>query len=49
MYKLYPFGKTNTQQASVRAHTLPKITAETRINLSINYNTKNKQTKILHL
>lgn len=27
-YKLYPFGKTNVQQASIRAHTPPKITTE---------------------
>lgn len=27
-HKLYPFGKINVQQASKKAHTLPKITAE---------------------
>lgn len=27
-YKLDPFEKTNVQQASIKAHTLPKITAE---------------------
>lgn len=38
--KPYPFGKPNGQQACIKAHTLPKKLQGTRMNLSINYNTK---------